>query len=50
MVQGIAGVLPWNQSGVTKEQQDELLDSFGVLNANWAAWRATLTARAADDC
>jgi len=49
MVQAIADVLPWNQSGVSREQQDALLWTYQTTNQNWAAWRATLIARAPGD-
>jgi tetratricopeptide (TPR) repeat protein len=49
MVQAIADVLPWNQSGVSREQQDALLWTYQTTNKNWAAWRATLIVRAPGD-
>jgi len=49
MVQAIADVLPWNQSGVSREQQDALLWTYQTTNQNWASWRATLIARAPAD-
>jgi tetratricopeptide (TPR) repeat protein len=49
MVQVIADVLPWNQSGVSREQQDALLWTYQTTNEHWASWRATLIAQAPGD-
>jgi len=49
LVRAIADVLPWQQSGVSREQQDALLNAYGTVNRSWAAWRTTLLARAPDD-
>ena len=49
MVQAIADVLPWNQSGVSREQQDALLTAYGTVNREWGTWRSTLAARAPAD-
>jgi tetratricopeptide (TPR) repeat protein len=49
VVQAIADVLPWNQSGVSKEQQDALLWTYQTTNRSWAAWREALLAQAPND-
>jgi len=49
LVQAVADVLPWNQSGVSREQQDALLWTGRALAEHWTEWRATLMARAPAD-
>jgi tetratricopeptide (TPR) repeat protein len=49
VIQAVADVLPWNQSGVSREQQDALLWTGRSLAEHWAEWRATLMARAPSD-
>lgn len=49
MIQAIADVLPWNQSGVSREQQDALRWTYQTTNKAWPSWRAALLARAPAD-
>jgi tetratricopeptide (TPR) repeat protein len=41
--QDVADVLPWHQSGVSKEQQDALLWAFKTVSGNWTPWRTVLS-------
>ena len=45
----IIDTINWKPAGVSAEQQDAILGSYRVLNANYAGWRTNLQASASRD-